>query len=248
MRRFALLLALPLLAGCPTGEDDSFANCAGITPYGVGGTIQATVGDNQCAGPGDIDGQLYSMALSTQSNFALTMTPAGFDGVLALYAGSGDLIWSDADPGVLGFKVYLPAGNYVVVAGKHRSSGGAYTLTSPLATQDACQPHGMVVVGSSVLGTLTNTDCPGGVAGWYNDVYAIRLKANQHVTFTTTTDRTLRTELYSEATGALIDERNVNNNAGGTLTTVLTAPTAGMYRMHVASSAVPANYTFGVQP
>lgn len=248
MRRSLLLLAMPLLAGCPVDEDDSFANCAGVAPYTVGSTVNSTVTNNQCAGPGDIEGQLYSISLVAQTNFALTMTPTGFDGVLALYHANGDLIWSDADPGVLGFKVYLPAGNYLVVAGKHRSTGGGYTLTSAVATQDACQPHGMVVVGSSVDGTLTSADCPGGAAGWFNDVYAIRLKTNQTVTFTTTTDRPLRTELYTEATGALLDARNVNNNAGGTLTTTLTASAAGMYRLHVASSSVPAAYTLGITP
>lgn len=244
-RRFSALILFPFVLGCPT-DSDELVNCAGVAPYVVGATVAATIGNDQCAGPGDIEGHLYSITLATQTNFALTMTPSGFNGVLALYTGAGDLVWSAADAGVLSFKLYLPAGNYSVVAGKHQSGGGPYTLTSPAASQDACLPHGMVVPGTSAQGTLTTSDCPGGTAGWYNDVYAIRLKAGQHVTFNTTVDQAVRTELYAEAGGALIEGKNLN--AAGTTSTVLTAPAAGMYRMHIASNAVPANYTFVVAP
>lgn len=241
-----LLLPAALLALAACGETDTSlpGTCRGLVTYGVGSTATDTLGQNECARPGDVGGHLYRLSLHLHSNIGLTMTPTGFRGVLAVYDSLGTLVWSDNSEGAIAMKLYLPPGAYLAVAGRYGATGGPYTLTSAATAQLDCTPIGRTIRGASIAGSVTATDCLGALAYRY-DTYGVRLTAGQVVTIVANTEATGRIEVIQDASNSVIDAQATVANTDRTIAFIV--PATGVYRINVASQGFPNPYTLDIQ-
>jgi len=244
MMRRLLPLALLVTAACDPRDKSLPGTCAGIVAYTLGSATVDTLGRNECDRPGDIDGHLYGITLAGQQGFWLTMTPTGFNGVLALYDTTSTLIWSESDVGVNRFKVYLPAGVYLAVAGRQAGAGGEYVLSSPATTQVDCV-DGIVTVGTIVSDSVEATDCPATLAGWTMDSYLIRLRAGQSLTWAWTTDAQGRVDISLDGPNTPIEGRGFLADFEQTFS--YTAPTTGVYRIALSSNLLPMAYTLSFE-
>lgn len=188
------------------------------------------------------------MTLAEQTAVDLTLTAPDFSSVLALYTGSGGLIFQDAGSGVRHGKVFLAPGDYKISVGRTSNTGGNYTLTSPRTAMDGCgQPiNGFTVPGATVTGTVTESDCSGN-GGSRGDAYALRLTAGQTLTVSVTMDQVGLVQVTRDGTPEPQVSRSVAK--GATVPVAFQATTSGLYRVFLIypgtgqNSALPINYT-----
>jgi hypothetical protein len=206
--------------------------------------VSSTLGENECKGPGELDGHLYAVTLTQETDFELTMTPSGFDGAMGIYTASGAVVAVNAGSGTLHDKYFLPAGQYTIVAARRDHGGGSYTLTTPSTTQTGCVSNGMTLLGATIAGSVASTDCVG-LGGSFWDLYSFRLNAGQSMSASVTVDQAAIVALFAETqNNTQLQQQAVAK--GATLTINYTATQGGTYRVHVGYGGVgpvPINYT-----
>ena len=245
-RSWALLLLLPL-AGCsklssvlgPSGQ------CAGPQPYTIGSTVTGTLGQNECKGPSELSGHIYTFALTAQTNFSVTMTPSGFEGEFGLYSSNTAVVPEQKHGGPIVARAFLPLGSYTLVAGRSKGSKGDYSLTTQPAALDGCQSDitNWITPGANVTGVVADTDCQAAGTG-RQDIYEIVLASSQTLTVSVAMDQAGAFALFTGSSAVLA--RNVAK--GGASSFTYTAPSAGSYRVHVQKDqGPPVNYTMNVR-
>ncbi len=226
MRRVSLVLLLvPFLAGCPTDAvTGPSGTCGGPQPYTVGATATGKLGENECSGPGGIVGHLFALALTGQTNFAVSMVPSGFEGVVGLWTASNQLVFEASGSGAIGAPVFLPAGQYTLVVGRSKQGAGSYTLSTRTTALTDCGTDAWTIPGASISGTLTESDCAG-APGVRQDIYFIRLAAGQTINATATMDQPGQLAVFTGTT--VLANKQVAK--GGSASLSYTATSSGVY-------------------
>ena len=248
MRRVSLLLLLPVLVSCDklaalTGPSGS---CQGPQAYTVGATVTSKLGNNECGGPGDIDGHLYAVTLTQQTNFLVTMTPSGFKGALGIWTADGRRVFETNGSGVQSAKVFLPAGQYTIAAGRNALDGGSYTLTSAPTSVDGTPtpPYVWTVRGAVIVGTVTSSDGAGNLGSRF-DGYDLVMQAGESITVTATIAQggTINAGPNQE-TGV---EKVVPKGGSATITyTAASASNCCIVRVFGQPPGLPNNYTVSI--
>ncbi len=235
-----VLLLLAALAGCSavaalTGPSGS---CQGPKPYTVGSTASDKLGANECSGPGDMDGHLYTLALTEQSDFAVTMTPTGFEGAVGIWTAAGQVVFQTNGSGSFGAKAFLPTGQYTLVAGRHKIGGGSYSLGTAPTTVAGCADSGpgrgaWTIPGVVIAGAVTSIDCAGnGTAK--QDIYSIWLAAGQSITVVASMSQIGNVNV-NPAPGTTGPDVSKSILKGGSASLTYTATNRGAYNVHVLS-------------
>ena len=271
MRTAAVLVLLALSPGCSTSSPTSTttAPSGGSSPSG-GNTVTCSTktyspslgatgsfgpdDSKDCRGPADVPGDQYTMTLTGQTDIDLTLTPSGLSAVLAVYTENNTRLFRLAGAGVVHQKLFLPAGGYKIAIGRTNSVAGTYTLTSPPATLDSCPAQlswGLTLVGATITGTVTDSDCGGGSVR--TDVYVVPLAAGQTLNLPFTADKFTYVEASADGPDSKLLLSNYIPKSTPT-TQSFTAPAAGSYRVAVAypgpgsgGSSLPINYTFSLK-
>jgi hypothetical protein len=250
VRRTIVVALLPILAGCGkiaavAGIAGPSGSCQGSKPYVNGSTVNGTLGENECKGPGDIDGHLYAITLTAQTNFLVAMNPSGFKGALGVWTASGRKLFETNDSGVNSAKVFLGPGDYTIVAGRQNSGGGSYTLTtSPTSSQDCSPPpFQWTWRGAVISGQVTTSDCAGNQGSRF-DIYEILLKAGESVTVTATMDQIGGLNVGPHASAGL--EKQIAKGGSGSLTYTATADWDCVVRVGWGGVGALPNYTLSI--
>jgi hypothetical protein len=205
----------------------------------VGATVSSKLGNNECGGPGDIDGHLYAVTLTQQTNFLVTMTPSGFKGALGVWAADGRRVFATNGSAVQSAKVFLPAGQYTIAAGRQGLDGGNYTLTTAPTSLDGSTSPIPVYTWTLRGAVLAGTVAP---PKW--DGYELAMRAGESITVTATMDQggTINAA-PNPGTGV---EKTVPK--GGSATITFTAPAAGncIVRVFGQSPGQPSKYTVSI--
>jgi len=247
--------ALTLLSGCAATDRilgrGANSGCDGPTSYQAGSTASGTMGVHNCSGAHGGSGQVYTMALSQQSNMQLTVTTTAFTPFLGVYTAAGKVVAEDLTGTPL--KVFLPAGTYQVFVGKAAGSDGAFTLTSPAAALGGCASPagtrsdadlGFTTRGAAFSGTVTDRDC--GALNAKTQVYVVRLATGDTLNASVTVDRMAGLYLVN-STGVTVAHKELPGPDTWAAAYVATAD--GDYTVHLesrsdsASSNLPLGYT-----
>lgn len=246
-RRSLLLLLAPLFIGCPVdGFTGPSGTCGGAQVIVIGATASNTLGENECSGPGDVDGHLYTVVLTEQTNLLLTMTPSGFEGAMGVWDVNNKVVFEVNGSGAKSAKVFLPAGQYTLVAGRKFRAGGSYTLMAARTVNNSCVPGVFVwtVPGATITGQVNNGDCDG-VPGVKWDGYEMWLDAGQRITATASVNQPANLWIYQLANG--LSGVFVPKDSSRTLT--FTAPARNTYSVRVFRdpNIAPIDFTLAIR-
>lgn len=251
---------MPLAAflGCAGGAGGS--GTSNETPngsaqaYTAGASITESLASNTARGPNGGVGRLYTLSLTQQTNLLFTLTANGFPPFLGLYTATGQPIVERPNTNT-SFKAFLPPGTYQVFVDSMNDSSGTFTLNSSPAQVGPCLVPGdqtsldniHTAKGATLAGTITTSDCGGGLARTH--VYELPLTAGAQIAVAFTVDKMSGIAIRN-ASGTVLASREMTAAGSGTL--AVTVPTAGYYGLHLESrtsggvSSLPVAYTLSI--
>lgn len=251
--RRAPLLALVSLLACGADALVSTGTCNGAQTLAVGGSATGALGVDDCKSPEGESADLYQITLSAQTNFQMTLTPSGFEPWMMMYSGTATstnppLVLDMDGSSPLVAKAFLPAGTYTLAVGTANNKPGSYTLQTETTVNTGCVINSWTVVGITLNGTVTPTDCAG-AADSRHDLYAFVGKKGQGITVTATMNKPGDVNL-AQRTGGDVAHQHVDPPAGGNFSLFALLPADGVYVIDISSvSAANGNavYTLAIR-
>lgn len=254
------LLSMFLLAGLTSCElvERLTGSCQGPQALGPNSVVTNVAYEDDCEGPDSVYGDVYVVTLTEQTNFSVMMDVDGFVGQMVMYVGDYSafpedprLIFDVVGGGVIGARVFLPAGTYTIWAGSGERGGGNYTLTTTPIGTSPCPGNyfNYYVPGAVVEGQIVAGDCVAGALerqdafGWY-----MRQGETVDVTLTINKLGMLLFRRSGEPSSPNIDDAEATADVPVQIT--FTAPGDGLFGIHVQSypnNFGPALYTLSIQ-
>jgi hypothetical protein len=161
---YARIIALCLVgAACSSSPTDEGASdpCALLPVIAVGESKSGSLGSSDCIQEDGAFGDRWRLSVSPAADIRIDLESPGFEGVIELRDGSGNVIGVAVDPGGIGDARIiqpLPASTYtLLVRPTYSGQAGNYTLSVSLAP--SCAPVGSLGVGQTVSGSLQEGDC-----------------------------------------------------------------------------------------
>lgn len=252
MRAFAVVLFVSVLSSCELPV--ATGTCQGPQPFSIGSPVENVAFEDDCAGLHGLSGDVYAFTLAEHTGFLLEMDPTGFRAAFEVYQGAFGgaatpvRIAEGEGSGVIGARLFLPPGEYFVLAGPAEREGGNYQLSATAADLADCEYPAFAVRGSNIEGSVTLADCSAAPPR-RQDIYEVLLPAGVALKAVARGNPQgfllLRT---GSASSADLAATGLDPNIADSLT--YTTPTAGWYRVHVGSdpgTLGPMSYTLRVR-
>lgn len=255
MRYAGLLIATTVVVSACGGElsGTDIKACTTATAYGMGTTVTGTVDANDCKDPTGEVGDVYSFTAISPNSFTVTFSGNGFKPGVRIWqgmiTGTSNKLVADVDQSdATSFKVYTPSGTYYILVTSENASGGNYTFstTSPAAA-DGCNPPLIYTIkGVTLSGTITPQDCAGGGTEKF-DAYQFYLQSGETVNVSGNINKGATFALRAgDASTPNLVTRAITVPTGGTTSFSYTAPSTGLYRVHVNTDPQFGTATYGM--